>query len=130
MKITKDVQAQARRLMRLCTGPDGRLQEGTVREVATAIATRRPRNAAALLTAFTEMVRLEEARHTATITSAIGLTADEQAAIRARLEASHPGLHYRWELDPSLIAGITVKVGDDVTDASVRTRISRLSKIS
>ncbi len=130
MKITKDVQAQARRLMRLCTGADGRLQEATVREVAGAIATRRPRNAAALLTAFTELVRLEEARHTATITSAIALTDAEQASIRARLEAGHPGLNYKWELDPELIAGITVKVGDDVTDASVRTRISRLSSLS
>ncbi len=130
MKITKDVQAQARRLMRLCTGPDGRLQEGTVREVASAISARRPRNAAALLTAFTELVRLEEARHTATITSAIELTEAEQASIRARLEARHPGLSYRWELDPALIAGLTVKVGDDVTDASVRTRISRLSTLS
>ncbi len=129
MKITKDVQAQARRLMRLCTGADGRLQEATVREVAAAIAERRPRNAAALLTAFTDMVKLEEARHTATITSAIELTKDEQSAIREKLEARHPGLHYRWQQDASLIAGLTVKVGDDVTDASVRTRISRLSHI-
>ncbi len=130
MKITKDVQAQARRLMRLCIGEDGLMQESRVREVATAISTRKPRNAAALLTAFTELVRLEQTRHTATITSAIELTEDEKAAIRARLDARHPGLGYSWEVEPSLIAGLTVKVGDDVTDASVRTRITRLAQLS
>ena len=37
MKITKEAQAQARRLMRLCIGPDGLLQEDTVRHVAATI---------------------------------------------------------------------------------------------
>ncbi len=130
MKITKDVQAQARRLMRLCIGEDGLMQEARVREVATAITTRKPRNAAALLTAFTELVKIEQARHTATITSAIALTPAEQASIRARLDARHPGLSYEWTVDPALIAGLTVKVADDVTDASVRSRIARLAQLS
>ncbi len=127
MKITKDVQAQARRLMRLCIGKDGLMQEARVREVATAITTRKPRNAAALLSAFTALVRLEQAHHTATITSALPLTAGEQASIRARLDARHPGLSYDWQVNPELLAGITVKVGDDVTDASVRTRLAQLA---
>ncbi len=130
MKITKDVQAQARRLMRLCIGEDGLMQEARVREVATAISTRRPRNAAALLAAFTELVKIEQARHTATITSAVPLTAGEQAAIRSKLDARHPGLSYEWQVNPELIAGLTVKVGDDVTDASVRSRIARLAQIA
>ncbi len=130
MKITKDVQAQARCLMRLCIGEDGLMQEVRVREVATAISTRKPRNAAALLTAFTELVRLEQSRHTATVTSAVPLTAGEQAAIRARLDARHPGLSYEWAVDPALIGGLTVKVGDDVTDASVRSRINRIAQLA
>ncbi len=129
MKISKDVQAQARRLMRLCIGEDGLMQEPRVREVATAISTRKPRNAAALLAAFTELVRQEQARHTATITSAVPLTAEEQASIRARLDAHHPGLTYEWAVEPALIAGLTVKVADDVTDASIRTRIARLATL-
>ncbi len=130
MKITKDVQAQARRLMRLCIGEDGLMQEARVREVATAISTRKPRNAAALLTAFTELVKIEQARHTATITSAVPLTEDERAAIRAKLDARHPGLSYEWGTDPGLIAGLTVKVADEVTDASVRSRIARLAQLA
>ncbi len=128
MKISKEVQAQARRLMRLCIGADGLMNEATVRLVADKIAADKPRNYLALLTAFTELVRLERAAHTATITSAVPLTAEEQAAITAKLNARQSGLNYEWQVDSSLIAGLTVKVGDNVTDASIRTRIEQLTK--
>jgi F-type H+-transporting ATPase subunit delta len=128
MKINKEVQAQARRLMRLCIGADGLMNEATVRLVADKIAAEKPRNYLALLTAFTELVRLERAAHTATITSAVPLTAEEQAAITAKLNAREAGLNYEWKVDSSLIAGLTVKVGDNVTDASIRTRIEQLTK--
>lgn len=128
MKISKEVQAQARRLMRLCIGADGLMNETTVRQVADKIAADKPRNYLALLTAFTELVRLERAAHTATITSAVPLTEAEQATITAKLDARQAGLSYEWQVDPTLIAGLTVKVGDNVTDASVRTRIEQLTK--
>ena len=128
MKISKEVQAQARRLMRLCIGADGLMDEAIVRQVADKIAADKPRNYLALLTAFTKLVRLERAAHTATITSAVPLTEAEQAAIAAKLNARQSGLNYEWQVDSSLIAGLTVKVGDNVTDASVRTRIEQLTK--
>ena len=128
MKISKEVQAQARRLMRLCIGADGLMNEATVRLMADKIAADKPRNYLALLTAFAELVRLERAAHTATITSAVPLTAGEQAAITAKLNARQAGLSYEWQVDSSLIAGLTVKVGDNVTDASIRTRSEQLTK--
>ena len=128
MKISKEVQAQARRLMRLCIGADGLMNEATVRLVADKIAAEKPRNYLALLTAFTELVSLEQAAHTATITSAVPLTEAEKTAITARLNTRQAGLNYEWQVDSSLIAGLTVKVGDNVTDASIRTRIEQLTK--
>ena len=80
-----------------------------------------------ILAALTELVRLEVARHTATITSAIPLTDTEKQAIQSKLNAKKPGLNYVWQVDKELIGGIIVKVGDDVTDASIRSRIHRLS---
>lgn len=130
MKITKEAQAQARRLMRLCIGPDGLLQEDTVRHVAATIEKEKPRNYMGILSALTELVRLEVERHTATITSAIPLNDDEKQAIQSKLNARTPGLSYQWQVDPELIGGLVVKVGDDVTDASIRSRIDRLTKIS
>lgn len=130
MKITKEAQAQARRLMRLCIGPDGLLQEDTVRHVAATIEKEKPRNYLGILSALTELVRLEVARHTATITSALPLTDAEKQAIEAKLNARTPGLRYIWQVEPELIGGLTIKVGDDVTDASIRSRIDRLSRLS
>ncbi len=129
MKITKDIQAQARRLMRLCMSPDGLLIEENVRRVAAGITANKPRNYIALLTAFTQLVRLEQEARTATITSAVPLTDSEKNAICARLNARRTGLIYNWQVNPVLIGGITVRVGDQVTDASVKSRIERLSRI-
>lgn len=115
--------------MRLCMGEDGLLCEDSVRRVAAALQEKQPRNYVALLRAFTDLIRLEQARRTAAISSAVPLTEQEKAHIRAKLDAHTPGLHYEWQVDPSLIAGLVVRVGDRVTDASVRSRIDRLSRI-
>ena len=127
MKITKEAQAQARRLMRLCLDKEGLLQEETVRSIARRIEQSKPRNYLALLSAFTELVRLQTAKHTATVTSAVALTQAEQQRIREKLDARDKGLHYVWQTDPALIAGFTVKIGDNLIDASVKSRIERLS---
>ena len=58
------------------------------------------------------------------------LTDAEKQAIQTKLNAKTPGLHYVWQVDKELIGGIIVKVGDDVTDASIRSRIHRLSSLA
>lgn len=130
MKITKETQAQARRLLRLCLSEDGRLQEEHVRRIASEITQKKPRNYVELLTAFADLVRLEAERRTATITSAVPLTEQEQNAIRTKLDARTPDLHYVWQVQPELLGGIAVRVGDRVTDASLRARVNQLSRLS
>ncbi len=129
MKISKDVQGSARRLLRLCLQPDGRLDHNLVRRVSQEISQRKPRNYIALLISFCDFVRLEEKRHTAIIRSAIELTESEKIAIMAKLSAKHVGLSYQWDIEPSLLAGFTIQIADDVIDASVKSRIERLSCI-
>lgn len=63
----------------------------------------------------------------AVVTSAQPLTADETAALRVRVEAmTGSGVELRTEVDPSLIGGLTVRVGDQLLDASLRGRLERL----
>lgn len=63
----------------------------------------------------------------AVVTSAEPLTADETRAVRARIEAmTGAGVELRAEIDGSLIGGLTVRVGDQLLDASVRGRLERL----
>jgi F-type H+-transporting ATPase subunit delta len=64
---------------------------------------------------------------TAVITSARPLSADEDRAIRDRV-ASMTGatVDVTTALDPALIGGLTVRIGDRLIDASVRGRLERL----
>ena len=63
----------------------------------------------------------------AVVTSAEPLTADETKAVRARIEAmTGSAVDLRTEIDSGLIGGLTVRVGDQLLDASVRGRLERL----
>ena len=130
MKIGKDTQNAARRLFRLCMDLNA-VAEDRVRLIARKIAERKPRNYAALLKAFSGMVEYAVKSRTATIQSAVPLTEEERSLIQAKLEVRYGGaLYYRWEVEPSLLAGVRIQVGDDVRDGSVRSRIDRLAAVA
>jgi len=63
----------------------------------------------------------------ATVTSAAALDDEEMASVRAGIEAT-TGQTVRLTpvVDPGLIGGLTVRVGDRLIDASVRGRLERL----
>jgi F-type H+-transporting ATPase subunit delta len=63
----------------------------------------------------------------AVVTSAVPLSAEDAAAVQARVEAmTGSTVSLRSEVDPSLIGGLTLRVGDRLLDASVRGRLERL----
>jgi F-type H+-transporting ATPase subunit delta len=63
----------------------------------------------------------------ATATSASTLRPDEVEALRERLERITGGrVDLRLEVDPGLLGGVVVRVGDRLIDGSVRGRLERL----
>ena len=63
----------------------------------------------------------------ATATSAAELSPDEIRAITERLEATTGGrIALDVQVDPSLLGGLIVRVGDSLIDGSVRGRLERL----
>lgn len=63
----------------------------------------------------------------ATVTAASELTQDEIRELTARLERSTGGrIALEVEVDPSLLGGLVVRVGDRMIDGSVRGRLQRL----
>ena len=63
----------------------------------------------------------------ATVISASPLTSDEVSALTERLEQSAGGrVALDTEVDPSLLGGLVVRLGDRLIDGSVRSRLERL----
>lgn len=61
------------------------------------------------------------------ITSAIPLTPDEQDKMRSRLIARFgPNLECQFRVDPDILGGVVVRIGDKLIDDSVRGRIEAL----
>jgi F-type H+-transporting ATPase subunit delta len=78
----------------------------------------------------TEFRRLDDERQGivhASVTSAAELTQDEVRALTARLEQTTGGrVALDVGVDPSLLGGLVVRVGDRLIDGSVRGRLERL----
>lgn len=126
MKAGKEIQTQARRLFRACL-KDGSLNENAVRRVSSVLLEKKPRGYLSILKTFTALVKGYIAAKTAVVTGAVKLTEAERQRITEKLNARYgQDLQYEWQVDPSLIAGIIVRVGDEVTDGTVRQRLSSL----
>ena len=83
-----------------------------------------------LLRIAAEFRRLDNARQgitLATATSAAPLDPDEVLAVTERMEQLTGGrIELDLQVDPSLLGGLVVRVGDSLIDGSVRGRLERL----
>ncbi len=128
MKITKKAKREAKQLYHLCL-VNALLDEDRARQVAQRILATGERNCVSILTHFLRLVKLDCARHTATIESATPLSADLQSAVRAGLEHRYGlGLTTAFAQRPELIGGMRIQVGCDVYDGSVRAGLEALKK--
>ena len=66
-------------------------------------------------------------RVNATVTTAVSLTDAESEAIETRLKAKHgQDLPIAYRVDPSILGGVIVRVGDRYVDGSVVARLGQL----
>ena len=106
---------------------DGVLNDTLIRRVAEELATKGRRDALPTLTELHRLVRLDRQRHTAIVESAVPLAQDQRDALITdvvRRYGSDVAVSFRE--DPALIGGVRIKVGSDVYDSSVRTRLAAL----
>lgn len=63
----------------------------------------------------------------AEITSAVELTAEERAAIEKRLiDQFGLGLEFRFNVNPEIMGGLLIRVGDKLLDTSVASRLAAM----
>jgi len=128
MKTTRQIKREAKRLFRSCL-VNGLLDAGRARQVVQRIIDGKRRGGLALLSQFQRLVKLDCARHTAEVESAMPLPPDFRASIQASLVRVYgPGISASFAHNPGLIGGMRIKVGSDVYDGSVRARLAALEK--
>src|SRR5262249_28629538 len=126
MKISKQARREAKQLFRSCLA-NAVLDEGRVRLAVKRILEVKPRGYIAILSHFERLLRLEVERRTARVESATALTPDIQAKIQEGLIRSHgQGLNFSFTQNPALIGGLRIKVGSDVYDSSIQSRLAAL----
>ena len=127
MRITKRVRHEARQLFRSCQ-VQGLLDAARVRTAVTQLIATKPRGYHAILSHFHRLVRLDLARHSARIESAVPLAPALQAGVGANLSRLYgPGLETAFAHNPALLGGMRIKVGSDVYDGSVQARLAALA---
>jgi F-type H+-transporting ATPase subunit delta len=128
MKITKQQRRDAKQLFRGCV-VNGLLDEDRARRVVGQVVAQKPRGYVAILAHFLRLVKLDVARRTAKIESAIQLPENLRASVQANLERRYgPGLNVSFSQNAGLIGGLRVQVGSDVYEGSIRARLAELAE--
>ena len=127
MKVSKVAAATARRLFGLCQTA-GRLDETKLRTVVARLIESKPRDYRAVLVALQRLTRLDADRRRVTVESAIALDdASRQRVVDGLAKAHGPNLTISYTVNPELIGGLRIRVGNVVLDGSVQGRLTRLA---
>jgi len=104
-----------------------RSSDVTLGLASLAVAAGRGRELPAIVDALLKMSATEEGRQIAEVRSAIPLTDDQQERLAASLtSATGHQVDIRVVVDPTVVGGLVVRVGDQVIDGSVRHRMAQL----
>ena len=128
MKISKQAQRDARQLFRSCQ-VNGLLDENRVRQTLALLAEKKPRGYVEILARLHRLVKLDVEKHAVRIESATLLSPEAQAQVKSRLEGIYgAGLALNFGENPALIGGLRIRVGSDLYDGSVKTRLEKLEQ--
>lgn len=128
MKRDKKITQLAKKLVEL-SKDNGVVTEAKVGEVLAGFKQVKHRQHLNVLKTFLVYLRREVALQTAVVSTPAALGADALAAIEAKFSSVYGRtISAVTKQDTSLIAGVRVRVGDDVYDASVSGRLQRLAE--
>lgn len=84
----------------------------------------------AIFAYFIQAVREFKKIGTASVTTAVELKDEQKAAVKKKLLETTPYVEFEMDyaVDPELIGGMVIRIGDRVVDSSVKTRLYELKK--
>ena len=88
------------------------------------------RELANVLERFTDLALEEEKIGVAKVCSAVELSDDQKERIRKKLldTTDYTSMRIRYEVDPKLIGGLIIQLGDRVVDSSLSSKLAKMRR--
>ena len=128
MKLNKEVRQLGREMLR-GSFTDGQLDRGRIASLVQSVIAKKPRHYIDILHYYKRLLRLEIEKRHAKIESATKLAPEAAIKVVEKLKKKYGAdLTSEFVVDPTLLGGVRVRVGSDVWDGTVRTRLQRLEQ--
>jgi len=128
MKLNKEIRRLSRKMLQ-AGFTDGQLDPGKVASLVDSLVTHKPRNYIDVLKNYKRLLRLELQKRRATIETASEVDPAIRSEIIANLKNKYgDDLATEFQVDPQLLGGMRIRVGNDVWDGTVRNRLERLQQ--
>ena len=125
MKSIKTIKKQAIKAAQL-SFKGGKLDETTAKKFVKAFKGLPLNESIMTLNQYMKALRSEVNKTTLTVESVVKIPKSEITALQISLGRQYKVLEIREELNPSLLGGIKVRIGDIVFDGSVKERIEQV----
>jgi F-type H+-transporting ATPase subunit delta len=128
MKINKETRQLSREMLR-DSFTEGQLDARRISSLVDSLIAQKPRNYIGLLKNYSRLLRLELEKRQATVETSSEVDPAIRSEIVANLKSRYGNdLSTEFHVDPELLGGMRVRVGNDVWDGSVRNRLERLQQ--
>jgi F-type H+-transporting ATPase subunit delta len=126
MKLNKEIRQLSRKMLQ-ASFTDGQLDRNRIAALVDSVIAEKPRNYINVLKNYKRLLRLEVEKRHATIETASEVDLAIRSEIVSNLKSKYGNdLATEFHVDPELLGGMRVRVGNDVWDGSVRNRLQRL----
>jgi F-type H+-transporting ATPase subunit delta len=129
MKVSKQARREAKELFRAAQ-VNGVLDDAKARQAVDEVIRLKPRGYEGILSHFLRLVKLDIDRRSARVESVVALDDAQQASVKSALTKRYgAGLNFAFAQNPALIGGMRIKVGSDVFDGSIQSRLAQLQEV-
>lgn len=127
MKLNREARRQSKELFEMSI-VNGRLDENRLRMIATEVVEKKPRHYVQMLKFIARLTRLEVSRHHAVVESAWPLSDEKRTEISSNLATKFGQITTEFRHSPNLIGGLRIKLGSNVWDGSIQSRLETLKQ--
>jgi F-type H+-transporting ATPase subunit delta len=126
MKLNKEIRQLSRKMLQ-ASFTDGQLDPGRISSLVDSLIAQKPRNCIDVLKNYKRLLRLELEKRQARVEASSEVDPAIRSEIVANLKSKYGNdLSTEFHIDPQLLGGMRIRVGNDVWDGSVRNRLERL----